>query len=276
MVLSAGSCFIVKVVHSIVFVYSVAPVAKYSSTIFVFLLIRSSMVFVSVSLDVILMTHSSASFLGRIFSFSNHFSSLNIVAANEIACFCLSGSFNKLIALYIAVIFSCVHRLVNGAVIPAALTASSVLVHHHRLVANFVAVSEFIVVVAEGGLNRFSITSLFCSRFLFSTQVSGACDATLARLPIPTLSLPSLNGMIGKVWRRFCQNDWTPPPIFSPSLFAFIAAKKTIRMSPIAKRLMISRENRSPASHRGNLVNSTDAMPQKLNASFPVCIGVIV
>jgi len=60
----------------------------------------------------------------------------------------------------------------------------------------------------------------------------------------------------------------TFPPISSPNLLALSAAKKIIRISPIAKKFIISQENRSIAPHQDNLENSKEAMESKTIPSF--------
>lgn len=61
-----------------------------------------------------------------------------------------------------------------------------------------------------------------------------------------------------------------------PSSLDFSAAKKIIRISPIAKKFTINRENQSIAAHRGSLENSREATHPIATASYPVFIGVIV
>jgi len=61
-----------------------------------------------------------------------------------------------------------------------------------------------------------------------------------------------------------------------PSSLDFNAAKKIIRISPIAKKFTINRENQSMAAHRGSLENSKEATHQIATASYQVCIAAIV
>ena len=60
-----------------------------------------------------------------------------------------------------------------------------------------------------------------------------------------------------------------------PSSLDFIAAKKIIRISPIAKKFTINQENRSIACPQGSLENSKEAIHSKLIASFPVYLASI-
>lgn len=116
----------------------------------------------------------------------------------------------------------------------------------------------------------------FCALSLSLIHLSGAHLRTLAALPTPILSPPAPIGKTGIVLNTFSPNDCIGAPTAFPSALALSAAKKIIRISPIAKKLTISRENRSIASHRGSLVNSSCAIFQKTIASLPVSTGVTV
>lgn len=138
---------------------------------------------------------------------------------------------------------------------PAAVSASFAVAHHH----SFVTIVEAVVVsklAFPSDLLIQSDTCASCADDLFLMYVSGISLITFVALPIPTHSPFCPIGRIGSVLKTFFPKDSIPPPIFSPKVLDFIAAKTTIHINPIAKKLTISRENQSKPSHRGSLVNS--------------------
>ena len=114
---------------------------------------------------------------------------------------------------------------------------------------------------------------LAASESSFSARLSGDLLSSFVRLPIPC---HHAIGKIGSDLNAVSPKSCTLLPIPSPILLDLIAAKTIIHISPIAKKFTISQENRSIASHQGNLENSKLVIPPKFKASFPVVSGFIL